>query len=499
MLTRMVFVAAALVGSLSALAQAAPAREVVGTLTGKNVFVRSNPSTTGAYQCTQLSTGDKVVVLKAQGEWLQIKPVKGTWSVMAKKFVKPDAAGKIGTVTGDNVWVRAAGELCTFANVADYYVWQGQLNKGDTVTIIGEAGDYYKIAPPDFATFWIAAKYVDLGGKTVAEESDDGVADAPNTGAAVKSRKAPASEKVTVRESDGKTTTVTTTETTTVRRTASGQELDPKSAFGQVEAVRLEMMAEYKKPIEQRDLRRIIDKFNAIDTSDDERAGKIAAYYVKYMENQLTVIDEAKAASAQIEKKKAAITQIKVTMDKEVIEIQTNPKPKAFNAQGVLRESAAFPGTKFSPQRWIVYDPQLDRITAYVQCTTGEVDVKAFVGKHVGVWGTEVYYEHLKLYVIDAQEIVVLGEAEPLPARPAVKVTVRPVLAPAAESEATVTVKVVDETAVEDEDDAADDDEALDDADDEDDEDDDEDEEEDDEEDEEEAAVDSVVVPAKKN
>jgi len=415
MLTRMVFAATAVLLSLSALAQAdRPAREVVGTLTGDNVFVRSNPSTTGAYQCTKLNKGDTVVVLKAQGEWLQIKPVKGTWSVVARKFVQPDGTGKVGTVQGDNVWVRAAGELCTFANVADYYVWQGQLNKGDTVTILGEAGDYYKIAPPDFATFWIFAKYVDLGGKPAQPERG------PAAGGE-KTRPAPPAEKAKetvpgpVVKPSGSPLSAKQVSSATEKQAqktappAAGTE----STRGQVESVRQEMMAEYKKPTEQRDLRRIIAKFNAIDTSSDAQAAKLVEYYTKYMENQLAVLDEAKAAKELIEQQKVTVTRIRATIDKGVIVEQTHAKPKAYNAEGVLQPSAISPGTKFSPKRWVVRDRFTSRITAYVQCTTGEVDVSAYVGKHVGVWGTEIYDENLGLFIVDAQEIRELKDGEP--------------------------------------------------------------------------------------
>ncbi|MCL2701522.1 MAG: hypothetical protein FWE88_07495 [Phycisphaerae bacterium] len=405
MLTRMVFtVAAAVVLSLPTLAQGAGAKEIVGTLTGDNVAVRSGPSTTGAYRCTKLSTGDKVVVLGTKGEWYQIKPVQGAWSVIAKKFVKPDAGGKTGVVTGDNVWVRAAGEMCTFANVADFYVWQGQLNKDDKVSILGEAGDYYKIVSPPFATFYIAAKYVDLSGKD-APGDKAGEADAGEKSVGV-SAKLPASAK----DAPAATTT---------QKPATQPTRDSKDTRAKVEAVRLEMMAEYEKPVEQRDLRRIIEKFNAIDTAGSAQGAKLVAYYTKYMENQLAIVDEAKAASVLIEEQKANVTTIQIEIDRRVIETQAGTGPKAFNAQGILRPSAVFPGTKHTPQRWVVYDPTIERITAYVQCTTGEVNVAAHVGKHVGVFGAEVYDKDLRLYIVEAQEIQVMKDgaeaAEPRP------------------------------------------------------------------------------------
>jgi len=208
------------------------------------------------------------------------------------------------------------------------------------------------------------------------------------------------------------------------------------------------MMAEYKKPVEQRDLRRIIAKFNAIDTADNAQAAKLVEYYTKYMENQLEIFDDAKAATDQIGKKIVVITEIQTTIDNDVIEEQTNPRPKAYNAQGVIQASAVFPGTKYAPKRWVVRDPFTDRITAYVQCTSGDVDMAAHVGKHVGVWGAEIYDENLKLYIVDAQAVTVLGDG---PARvPATPVQVQPAQPAAATTDVTEDAPADEDAAVED-------------------------------------------------
>jgi len=464
MLTRMVLIAAAVMISLPSLAQAAkPAvaeKELVGTLTGDKVAVRSSPSTTGAYRCTTLSTGDKVVVLKTQGEWLQIKPVAGTWGVIAKRFVKPNATGKTGTVTGDNVWVRAGGDLCTFENVADHYASQGQLNKGDTVAILGEAGDYYKIVPPEFATFWISAKYVDLAAKPApaakpAATKDSGLV-----------YSGPSADKATTKPAVAALLTPKTATTKPAPATATVRE-SQQATLDKIETVRLEMMAEYKKPVAQRDLRRIIARFNAIDTTGSVQGAKLVAYYTTYMENQLAILDKAKAAAAEIEQEKADITNIQVTINTVVIEEQGNPRPKAYNAQGVIQPSGAFPGTKYAPKRWVVRDPFNNRITAYVQCTTGEVDLAGCVGRHVGIWGEETYNEHLKLYIVEAQDLVMLDDGAKPAARRVNPMGV-PVSKPAVKEETPV------ETADDDEEDDADaDDDAIPDEDDEEDEEDD--------------------------
>ena len=369
MLTRMVCsVVALLLAAPAALAQTTQptAQELIGTLTGSKVAVRSGPSTTGSYPCTRLGVGDKVTVLQSKGDWLQVKPVKGTWSVIAKKFVTPDAASKAGVVNADNVWVRAAGELCTFTAVTDFYVLQGQLNKNDKVEILGDSGDFYKITPPTFATtpptcatFWIAAKYVDLGGKTAPTEI---------------AKVGDGSVKVEM-PSDGSTTQPVIIAEAPKQDAPVQPTLDPASVRGKIEAVRKDMTAEYAKPAEQRDLKRIIEKFKAIDTGDDKYAKQVVDYYTQYMDNQLKTIDEVASITKSIDANKAIVTKAMTDLNTREIASQTNPGPKAYNAEGVLKASGLFPGTKVTPKRWVVRDAYTDRITAYVQCTTGDLNI----------------------------------------------------------------------------------------------------------------------------
>ena len=115
-----------------------------------------------------------MTVLGQDGEWLKIAPTPGCFSVIAKKLVDADATGKAGTVTGDNVWARAGGELCSWTNVQQFYQVHRELNKGNKVEILGSAGDYYKITPPKACVYWINSKLVDLAGKTPHETVESG-------------------------------------------------------------------------------------------------------------------------------------------------------------------------------------------------------------------------------------------------------------------------------------------------------------------------------------
>ncbi|MCK4276161.1 MAG: hypothetical protein KAX78_06585, partial [Phycisphaerae bacterium] len=149
--------AAGLIAAVTAAAigqAAAPPEPYEGMVTASDVHVRGRPGL--EYPCTKVSYPARVTVVGKQGEWLKILPVAGTFSVIEKQSVRRDATGKVGTVTDDDVWIRAGGKL----HSQDFWAIQGRAKKGAKVNIIGQTPDFYKITPPPGAHFWIAAKFV---------------------------------------------------------------------------------------------------------------------------------------------------------------------------------------------------------------------------------------------------------------------------------------------------------------------------------------------------
>ncbi len=126
-----------------------------GIVTATDVYVRARPGLT-EYVCTKVSHPTRVTVVGRKGRWLKILPVAGTFSVVEKKSVRLDTTGKVGTLTDDNVWIRAGGKL----HSKDFWAIQARAKKGDKVNIIGQTGDFYKITPPSGACFWISEVYV---------------------------------------------------------------------------------------------------------------------------------------------------------------------------------------------------------------------------------------------------------------------------------------------------------------------------------------------------
>ena len=133
----------------------APPGSWVGLLNGNNVYVRSGPGEQ-AYVCSRISVPDKVTVVGKTGDWLKILPPTGCFSVVNKSYIQLDPTGKIGTMSGDNVFCRAAGDLRS----SQFFAVQRRLRKGEQVQILGEVAEFYKIVPPSDVYFFISSRYV---------------------------------------------------------------------------------------------------------------------------------------------------------------------------------------------------------------------------------------------------------------------------------------------------------------------------------------------------
>lgn len=429
MLTRMVVLVSLLLMSLPLFAQAttAPAAEsdtaaVVGELKGTNVYVRSGPSTTGAYQCAKISKPASVTVIEGKGEWLKILPTPGCFSVVSKKFVQVAADGKSGKITGDNVWVRAGGELCTGTRPEDFYTYQCQLNSGQDVEVIGSVGEVYKIVPPQNAAFWISAQYVELGGKT-----------APRAGAKVI---AGGVSVETVREENGAETTVVVAKAPE----AAVVPMIDSTARADWRAAEKELQAQYQKPADQRDLNGLIARYQSIKTENDDYLSRAVASRVKYLNEQLKQLDEAKQWQEIAQRTRQDQDKLRAALADITVKTNTGAMPTVYAADGVLTPSGLFPGTEVTPKRYVIRDPDTSRITAYVQCTSGEVRLDPFVNQHVGVTGATQYDRGLGLYIVEAKEVKVLKADAKMPLPP------QPVVLPLVKEQPVIEAKPVETT-----------------------------------------------------
>ena len=390
-----------------------------GVITGNDVYVRSGPGT-GAYPCAKLSAPARVTVVDQLDTWLKVLPPEGCYSVVSKDYVKPDAAGKTGTISGDNVWVRAAGVL----RDDQFFTLQSRLNTKDTVEIIGRSGDYYQIKPPKGAYFWIAAQFVKRAGEApAARPAAAPIGSAPATGGTVSVGVVPENEST-----GGGTVSPTTAPATSPP--ATGGDVQIPAGMEQFAAAEKLLLAEYKKPVSERNYDSLLAAYNAVDTAGDNANLK---KYVDFRVSQIKTDIQRRQDLGEVNKLVGDVRQreqdLRLAQAKLQSEAPTTRPIMAYAAQGVLLVSDLFPGTGGSPRRYVIRDRLTYFINAYVQCTTGAVNLDNCVGKYVGIMGSTKFDKNLGLDVVEAREVRILGENAEMPTPP--KPVIKPMPTPA--------------------------------------------------------------------
>jgi hypothetical protein len=377
-------------------------------VTGSPVYVRSKPDIR-AYPCLKLTRGATVTVAGRDGDWLKILPPPGAFSIISKGLVKANAAKTAGVVTGDRVRVRAGTTEHDWKRVIDHWAVQQWLDTGDAVKILGEGEEFYKIAPPKGAYFWIAARYVARG----------------------------AAGMPTTRPAGSPTTRPTTRPAGTVTVVQEASLPEVKTALKAYEAAEKALFAEYDKPAGERDLRKVLDEYRAISVDAKSYLRPYIDARIRFLEMSLDRTKELEAVRELT--REAAAAQLKFDIERTKVEVATTTRPATYAARGVLIPSALFPGGPQSPKRYVVRGPATLRITAYAQCTAGMVNLDDYVGKEVGLLGSRTYDAGLDADIVDVQQVVVLKEkAElPEPPEPVVQPYVQPKKAPTTRPAAT--------------------------------------------------------------
>lgn len=396
MFSRKMVVAVCLAVGLCAMAQTTRPAEYpyVGILTGTRVHVRCGPGK-AYYECIRLSRPDMVQVLGERDGWLKISPPKQCHSLVAKRFVQ--AVGDEGRVTGDDLQVRAGSDL--LPKRMDRV--QGRLKKGDRVLIVGEQGEYYKIAPPRGVVFWISADFVKPAGKVTTFPTASRPAEGPTT----------------------RTVVATTLPSEEINRELRAWKAAEK-AFGE----------EFDKPRDQRDLPALLARYQAIrPAARSPLVGPVTAR-VEFIEGQIELAKDLQTVAGLVADVDAARTRL--VADKARMKVGPPRTRRMFPAEGILTPSGLFTGGATGPKRYVITAPDRRAIRAYVQCTTGVVDLAKHAGAHVRAIGTATYDEKLRMYVIEAEQIIVLRapvevpEPKPIVVKPVPRPLVKRVLEP---------------------------------------------------------------------
>jgi uncharacterized protein YgiM (DUF1202 family) len=368
-------------------AQTAPAeRTVVGEaeITANDVYVRSGDSL-NHYTICKLKAGDRVTVVGERGEWYEILPPEGTFSLLSGDYVDTTDNQK-GVINGNNVRVRAGSLL----NENKYTV-QALLSKGVEVTILGRNPDgFLRIKPPQGATVWVSRAFAQLRSDSRPASAQGADTATPSDATDVAAATSPAS---TSASADGPTTGPHTIGTPTpgtsnARRAASSGDVDG----WQKKLAELDLVTnmEFEKLVPLRQLDQFVAKYREV--SEQANNEMVRQYAQRRMEEISTAI-EATTAYHQLKK----LDDIAETKRREYRASRAGiPEamptfPSGIDAKGELRVSALFPPGS-TPQRYRLIDPSVagGRTIGYVEIPP-DSPIKAgdFLGRYVGVRALE--------------------------------------------------------------------------------------------------------------
>ncbi len=215
-----------------------------GQVNAVNVNVRTGPNTRSAIVAT-LKSGEYVKARAIQGDWYEIQWPQSIPVWIGKEFVQVSAE-RGGTVSSPATRVYSAG--------TPQSQLVAKLEKGASVTIVGEEGNWYKIQAPEAATAYISARYV-VAGVEAPSAAPSKITPAPVAqiaAPAVKSAAAASAPKPAPVVSPARTPEQTAAVTATLSATIEDTRRELKeSDSAQAETARLTVEAKKAEAVEQ--------------------------------------------------------------------------------------------------------------------------------------------------------------------------------------------------------------------------------------------------------
>ncbi len=402
--------------SATALAQEVP---FTGIVIDDKVEVRAGGGNT-FYVVGTLQRGALVQVDEVLFGWLKIVPPAAVHSVVGRAFVNRQGAGNEGVINQDRVDVLAGN-----VNPSDNpYKRQVFLTVGDKVTILGEAGDFYKIAPPKGAFVFLppgsvrraTAAEIASGVETrpAAEPKPVDAAPTPTPVPAGTPDPAPVASTAplaTVPGGDVTTViveapvaepkpdpTVTAVQTPTATEPPAPAPATPTAAFVELES-RFEAASQL--PVEQQPVAELLAAYEALRASETLQPTEriVAAARVR----QLNRASEIQRALGEVAAVRERIATQKTQIEQTAADRAARPN---YDAVGQLLVSPVFTGEKL-PRLYRLADPGSFRTICYVQLPPS-VDLQKVLGRMVGVVGDTRNDPAVTLRVIEAARVDVL-------------------------------------------------------------------------------------------
>ncbi len=403
------------------------------------------------YSVGTLKKGDVVQVEEVFHHWHKIVPPKGVYSYISKGFVNAQGDGSKGVVNRDRAEVKAAN----VRGPAQSYRGQTELSEGDTVTIVGEEGSFYKITPP-------ANAYVYLEPTAVQRATEIGGATEPVKPVDMTDTTKP-TEPVKPTEPREPAEPTEPTEPTDPAEPADpvkpvdpidpGDPMDPVKpvepvdptdpagpadpvdpippadpaepigpieepgdgdmtkggdvvavpdmASADVRTLDAKMVPLFSLPLEEQPLdqmRAAYQKFEGDESlsTSDRRVIRLRLAAIAHNQKVLSAIQQSDATLASLQEQRAELEKIDAN---------------TFDAVGILRASSVYDGKKM-PLMYRLVDPTTQRTKAYVTANR-TVDPSGMLGQLVGVKGVGTLDRATNLTVIEPSRITPLEVSNP--------------------------------------------------------------------------------------
>lgn len=357
---------------------------------------------TNYYPTMRLKAGDTVLVIEAKKGWLKIVPPEGSFSYVPKAFVNAHGDGRTGRVSRQCL-VKAGSGMQT-----DKSTPQVKLEPDETVTILGEDNEYYKIKPPPGAFLYIdeaavpapsTARNGNGGGNGAGRPPVAEPPPAPPTGDNPPARPVPPLPEPPPEP------IVTTPPPTTRDATASSGTPAPAAPstqpgaadlLTQLQKLETDFADMSKRPLLEQPIAEMLEQYEQLAAAPQlpAMAKRIADVRV----TTLRVRSEAKGQFADVQKRQQELQERQKVQQAERDEIQQRIKQidvQVYAAVGTLRTSS------LQVSRTPLYrltDPESGRTVVYVWGTDPKVG--ELIGQFVGVKGPMQTDARLNLKVV---------------------------------------------------------------------------------------------------
>lgn len=388
-----------------ALAQPLPAQEVppavensknaaIGEISGDTVYVRSGAGD-NYYPTMKLEPGSKVTVVGERFDWLKVVPPEGSFCYIAKAFVDAAPGAKTGTVNRPDVNVRAGSALNSMKTTV-----QAKLAQGQTVQILGEQDEYFKIAPPADAFVYVKKESVKPV-QALPQVAGNGNA-APQAPGNVPQPQEPGATGT----SPAITETPTLVEGATTRpadAVAGGATTQPAVAAAEqrFDALEAKFNTESAKTIENQPVAELLSSYEKLIANAQlpESMRRIADFRVQTLKARAEAREQFLEVARQQEEARKRTQTLKAEQEELAQQIKKN-EVKIFTAVGELRPSSLQAGPQLL---YRLTDPSSGYTVCYLR--SDEAKVAGMISKFVGVNGEISTEPGLNLRIVTASEV----------------------------------------------------------------------------------------------